>query len=123
MDVHCIDPGNRRARALANAPEARRPESHGRSWLGSITAIAVLCSIAADPALGWGTAGHAVIADIAESRLSEPALAEVHQLLALKHDSNLSQIASWADEWRFLHSETGLWHYVDIPLGASSYDP
>ena len=31
--------------------------------------------------------------------------------------------ANWADEIRDARPETGAWHYVDIPLAASSYDP
>ena len=78
--------------------------------------------VTTSPGWAWGTAGHAIIADIAESRLSPQALAQVLQLLALHHQRHLSDVASWADEWRFNHPETGPWHFVNIPLLASNYD-
>jgi S1/P1 Nuclease len=86
-------------------------------------ALIILHNVTAtSPALAWGSAGHAIIAEIAESRLSKSALAEVQELLALKHQTNLAEISSWADEHRFIQPETGPWHYVDIPVNTSSFD-
>jgi S1/P1 Nuclease len=114
---------DRHKRTRVTAPEAhpRIFSRHFRS--AAIGVLAVICNLAAAAsALAWGSAGHAIIAEIAEPRLSAAALAEVHQLLALKHQNHLAELSSWADEHRFLHPETGPWHYVDIPLNASSYD-
>jgi len=99
---------------------------HGLRRLCRLAFCALLVPLVlANPAPGWawGVAGHAIIADIAESRLSPQALAQVQQLLALHHQHHLSDVASWADEWRFNHPETGPWHFVNIPLFASNYDP
>jgi hypothetical protein len=92
--------------------------------LSALTAL-IAASILAVPvsAFAWGVAGHATIAEIAETRLSATALAEVRQLLAVKHVIHLAEIASWPDEWRVFHPETGPWHFVDIPLFASGYEP
>jgi hypothetical protein len=86
--------------------------------------LMLLVGIATAPtALAWGSAGHAVVADIAEVRLEPAALTQVYNLLALDLDTHLDEIASWADEYRNIHRETGPWHYVDIQIGDGNYDP
>jgi hypothetical protein len=70
----------------------------------------------------WGIVGHAAIADIAEAHLTPAALAEMRALLADEGFEHLDQVASWADEIRKERPEASPWHYVDIPLTASSYD-
>jgi hypothetical protein len=71
----------------------------------------------------WGIAGHAMIGDIAEWHLTPAALAKVKAMLAEEGFEHLAQVASWPDEIRNQRKETGPWHYVDIPLSESSYDP
>ena len=69
-------------------------------------------------AFAWGPEGHAMIAEIAEMRLSDQAKAQVADLLS-RDDSNaehLDEIASWADAVRPVRKETAPWHFVDIPL-------
>ena len=83
---------------------------------------AILLAMPAE-AFAWGSTGHAVIADIAEARLEPPALTQVYNLLALDLDRHLDEIASWADDYRNLHRETGPWHYVDIQIGDATYEP
>jgi hypothetical protein len=78
---------------------------------------------AAPPARAWGVVGHAVVADIAEARLKPAALTKVYNLLALDLHAHLDEIASWADEYRGTHPETGPWHYIDIQIGDTAYDP
>ena len=36
--------------------------------------------------------------------------------------SAIDAVASWADEYRHDHRETGPWHYIDIPLADSKID-
>lgn len=71
-------------------------------------------------AFAWGAEGHEIVAAIALDALTPKARMQVAGLLGspamLVHDSN------WADEIREQRPETGSWHYVDIPLGASGYD-
>ena len=73
----------------------------------------------------WGPEGHAIVAEIAEPRLTPAATAEVTRLLAMDtppHE-HLDEVASWADAYRAHgHAETGPWHYVDIPLDAGAAD-
>jgi hypothetical protein len=85
--------------------------------------FALLLLAAPAPALAWGAAGHAIVAEIAEARLSGPALTQIYNLLAVDLHGHLEEVASWADAWREAHKETGAWHFVDIPIDAASYDP
>ena len=73
--------------------------------------------------LAWGVAGHLIVADIAERHLTPAALAQIQALLAPEGLTHLDQIATWADEIRSTRKEAAPWHYVDIPLGATSYLP
>lgn len=36
--------------------------------------------------------------------------------------SGIDAVASWADDYRRDHPETGPWHYIDIPLADSKID-
>jgi S1/P1 Nuclease len=74
-------------------------------------------------ALGWGVAGHKVIAAIAEAHLSEPARNALRELLQLDAHNSLPEIAGWADDQIDRRPETASWHFVPIPLEAASYDP
>jgi hypothetical protein len=69
----------------------------------------------------WGGDGHQIVCLIAEERLSPATKAGIHDLLG---DANISdaEIASWADNVRRQRSETGPWHYVDIPVEAAAFD-
>ena len=82
---------------------------------------AVLCS---GYAVAWGPEGHAIVAEIAEARLTDAARAQIAQLLALddSHAKHLDQIASWPDAVRPARPETAPWHFVDIPIDVSKYD-
>ena len=81
--------------------------------------IAVLL-IALIPAqlLAWGPKGHAIVADIAASRLTP--IAKQNLQLLLGADS-LASIASWADSVRKEHDESYDWHFVDIPKDAAGF--
>ncbi|WP_423820548.1 S1/P1 nuclease [Salinisphaera sp. SPP-AMP-43] len=73
------------------------------------------------PALAWGPQGHALVADIAAAHLEPQAQAAVTRLLANEGHNHLDEIASWPDAIRSERTETGPWHYVDIPLDKSHY--
>ncbi|MBV8156427.1 MAG: S1/P1 nuclease, partial [Dyella sp.] len=84
---------------------------------------ALICLALAPGAHAWGQLGHSVVADLAQRHLSPAAEAEVERLLAPENTKSLADIASWPDEIRNQRKETGPWHYVDIPLTESKYDP
>ncbi|HXJ93211.1 MAG TPA: S1/P1 nuclease [Terriglobia bacterium] len=69
--------------------------------------------------LGWGHEGHAVIALIAEHNMTPTALDRAKTILG---GQSLEDVASWADDYRRDHRETGPWHYIDIPLADTSVD-
>ena len=74
------------------------------------------------PALAWGAEGHRVIADIAAHHLTQAASAEVKRLLAIEGAPDLAAISTWADDIRSDQRATAPWHYVDIPVTASTYE-
>src|SRR5664279_2381701 len=76
-------------------------------------------AVPASDAAPWGAAGHRIIARVAESRLSKPALAEISRLL---HGQTIVDVATWADQIKGERSATGPWHYVDIPITDTTYD-
>jgi S1/P1 Nuclease len=75
------------------------------------------------PSIGWawGQEGHSIIAEIAQRRLSPKATAEIARLLGLNH--SLASISNWADDERDVRPETYRWHFVDIPIVETHYDP
>ncbi|MBZ5503988.1 MAG: S1/P1 nuclease [Acidobacteriia bacterium] len=83
-----------------------------------IITLLLLAAFISTQLSAWGPKGHAIVADIATSRLS-PATKKNLQLL-LGNDS-LASIASWADAVRKEHDESYNWHFVDIPKDAPGF--
>jgi hypothetical protein len=90
----------------------------------------VVCSLQS-LSFAWGCSGHEIVALIAERQLNARAAQEVESLLknSKLYDNNLPHrfcfqttlgpmafYATWADDFRGQHSETGPWHFWDIPL-------
>jgi hypothetical protein len=73
------------------------------------------------PAFAWGAEGHEIVALVAAQELTPAARAQVANLLG--SESMLVHESNWADEIRDQRPDTGPWHYVDIPLRATGYDP
>jgi len=67
----------------------------------------------------WSPQGHRLVALVAANHLSAAARDGVRSLLA---EATLADVAIWADQYRDANSQTGLWHYVDLPLDAKGYD-
>ncbi|MEQ1868562.1 MAG: S1/P1 nuclease [Vicinamibacterales bacterium] len=67
----------------------------------------------------WGVQGHRLVALIAADQLSPSAKLNVAWLLP---DSSLAEVAVWADQFARANSQTGPWHYVNLPSNATSYD-
>lgn len=80
----------------------------------------VLVVLLPETASAWGWKGHVVIAKIAARRLSPQARHAVTELLT---GQTLADVANWADDIRAARPETAQWHFVDIPLSATSYVP
>jgi hypothetical protein len=86
----------------------------------TVLSAALLCLFGMQ-ALAWGPEGHSVVAEIAQRRLSPQAEKMVKRLLGRGH--SLAAIASWPDDERSKRPETANWHFVDMPLSATTYDP
>jgi hypothetical protein len=79
--------------------------------------VASLClAVVVPQSWAWGRAGHRLTALVAEQYLTPEARA---QATALLNGGSLASVASWADDYRSDHPETGPWHYVDIPGSAA----
>ena len=86
----------------------------------AIACAALLALPLGGPALAWGPEGHSIVAEIAQQRLTPQAALAVQGLLSGR---SLASIASWADDIRDQRPDTSQWHFVDIPLDVSQYDP
>jgi hypothetical protein len=84
----------------------------------SPVALAVALLVAPAPALPWSEAGHRIVGEIAEARLSPAARRLVKELLGSTPLSD-PDVATWADEER--SRSTTPWHYVNIPFSAEGY--
>lgn len=95
-----------------------------RFLAGLLAALAVAPSVHA-----WGRQGHAIVAELAQRRLSPAAEAEVERLLAPEHTRSLADIASWADELRSddsreaLAKATSKLHYINFRSDDCAYLP
>ena len=86
----------------------------------SVAASLALCaSLLADVTHAWGPQGHRLVAAVAANHLMPAARRSVASLLG---SESLPDVATWADEYRSSVTQTGLWHYVNIPADASAYD-
>jgi len=81
--------------------------------------IALCLLTTAVSAHAWSRQGHQLVGQIAEAHLSPQAAKAVHDLLGA---DTLASVAPYADEYRRDHTETGPWHYVDIPSTEAAYD-
>ena len=102
--------------------------------LGTVFAIVAVLGVASE-ARAWGCEGHQITALIAETHMTSHARSEALKVLALGPiDPNLPRSCSaagldafvdastWADDERAVRPETGPWHFVDIPRGATKAD-
>jgi nuclease S1 len=85
-----------------------------------LLSLGILCLSTAAMALGWGPEGHRIVAVIAEMNLTPRARAQVSALLG--PDNSMAAISSWADDTRVDFPQTAPWHYIDIPLDATTID-
>lgn len=97
-------------------------------------AVACLSALACAPdASAWGCKGHQTVAYLAEKHLTPEARQMVDALLRenpidpqmKRYCGNvgldaMADSATWADDYRSMHAETGPWHFIDIPLGDNS---
>jgi hypothetical protein len=80
-----------------------------------LIALLLLATLIPIQLSAWGPKGHAIVADLAQSRLTPAARANLQLLLG---NDSLASIASWADQVRKDRDESFGWHFVDIPKDA-----
>jgi len=87
------------------------------------TLVCALCAIflPAHEASAWGAAGHSIVAEIAQHRLTPAVLREIKELLS--GEVSLAAVSNWADTIESTRPETRNWHFVNVPVGATGYDP
>ncbi|HEY2113777.1 MAG TPA: S1/P1 nuclease [Candidatus Angelobacter sp.] len=83
-----------------------------------IIALLLLAIFIPAQLFAWGPKGHAIVADIASSRLTPAARKNLQLLLGA---DSLASIASWADTVRKERDESYDWHFVDIPKDAAGF--
>jgi hypothetical protein len=90
-----------------------------RSGWFLVTALAASPHPTPAPAVFWYDLGHRIVADIAERRLTPEAARAVRDILG---GQRMSDAAVWADNIKQYRHDADPLHYVNIPLGATSYD-
>ncbi len=83
-----------------------------------ILALLLLVAVVSTQLAAWGPKGHAIVGDIATSRLTPVAKENVQLLLG---SDTLASVSSWADTVRKDRDESYDWHFVDIPKDASGF--
>lgn len=93
---------------------------------GSVGLIGLLLLGPWSPAWAWGEAGHRIVGELAEARLTPAARAAVGELLAGEADPSLAGVSTWADEvrgkdpaWRW----TAALHFINFQQGDCRYQP
>ncbi|HZL26476.1 MAG TPA: S1/P1 nuclease [Acidobacteriaceae bacterium] len=90
-----------------------------KSMIRSAVTLALVFGIATPPTWGWGREGHRLTALVAENYLTPETRAAVQELLGKQ---SIADVASWADDNRAQHPETGKWHFADTPLADDTYN-
>jgi len=67
----------------------------------------------------WSPQGHRLVALLATNHLTPTARQNVSWLLG---NASLADVAVWADQYLEGNNQTFFWHFINIPLDATSYD-
>jgi nuclease S1 len=87
-----------------------------------VIALTLLVALqSATPERAWGRLGHRVISRLAEKNLTPAAKAAITELL--EPGESFADASTWADEVRGQMKNTAPWHYVDVHLDWTRYDP
>jgi hypothetical protein len=89
-----------------------------QGFVKKIIALLLLAAFISTQLSAWGPKGHAIVADIATSRLTPVTKKNLQLLLGAE---SLASIASWADAVRKERDESNNWHFVDIPKDAPGF--
>lgn len=84
------------------------------------TLLPIILALLAATAHAWGTQGHQVVANIAQTQFTAKTKAGIDKLLALESGETLASISTSADEHR--SPTTAAWHYINFPKNTCTYD-
>jgi hypothetical protein len=87
-------------------------------FMKKFAAILALLTLSSLQLFAWGPKGHRIVGAIAQAHLTDPAR---QQVLLLLGNTNLADVANWADDIKGQRRETYGWHFVDIPKDSSGF--
>src|SRR5262245_51210898 len=90
-------------------------------WHITAAILAGLIGVGADGVRlhAWGGQGHRLVASLAAGRLTPTARSNVRWLLG---PETLADVSSWADRYWEGNYQTYFWHFLNIPVDATSYE-
>lgn len=81
--------------------------------------VALIVSAGPAPAAAWGDVGHRWVCAVTWDHLTDETRGKVLDILDFKSREQFEDSCNWADAYREGHRETGPWHYVSVPKGAT----
>lgn len=91
---------------------------------GKLVLVLAMClahlALIHSAAQAWGKKAHRLVAGVAESLLDDHTRRAIRDLVG---PGGLVAVANWADEVRDARPDTAPWHYVNIPLSDTGYEP
>lgn len=87
-----------------------------------LSLVAVILTVLPSKARAWREDGHRIVCAMAWDELQPGVRKKIQGILDIKSREQFADLCNWADEYRTTHSETAPWHFVDLPLGATSVD-
>jgi nuclease S1 len=85
----------------------------------TVAASIAYLTVATVPAGAWGAQGHRLVSQIAAEHMTPVARDTVAWLIG---PENLTDVASWADQYLQGNYQTFFWHFINIPPSATAYD-
>jgi hypothetical protein len=85
----------------------------------TFAALAFIAAAAPSPAAAWGDVGHRRVCAVTWDHLTPDARSKVLDILDFKSREDFEDSCNWADAYREGHRETGPWHYISVPKGAT----
>lgn len=84
-----------------------------------IATVALAALLSPTLANAWWERGHRLVGNVAADHLTPMARRNVKALLGTE---SLADVAAWADKYRPLSTQTGNWHFTDVPADQTAYD-
>jgi hypothetical protein len=85
----------------------------------SLLALVLIAIAAPPPAAAWGDVGHRRVCAVTWDQLTPETRVKVLDILDFKSREEFEDSCNWADAYREGHRETGPWHYISVPKGAT----